>query len=103
MSKKEHSSSYVGKHFARGGDPAAASARAENDAEDTTARPGGENATAQASAQTADAPAAPDDAPTDADVNRSAALMSVLVIVSRITGFLRTWAQAYGMGTTIVA
>lgn len=103
MSKKEHSSSYVGKHFARGGDPAAASARAENDAEDTTARPGGGNAIAQASAQTADAPAAPDDAPTDADVNRSAALMSVLVIVSRITGFLRTWAQAYGMGTTIVA
>ena len=103
MSKKEHSSSYVGKHFARGGDPAAASARAENDAEDTTARPGGEKAIAPASAQTADAPAAPDDAPTDADVNRSAALMSVLVIVSRITGFLRTWAQAYGMGTTIVA
>lgn len=39
----------------------------------------------------------------DDDVSRSAALMSVLVIVSRITGFLRTWAQAYGMGTTIVA
>ena len=47
-----------------------------------------------------------DDASTtasDSDVNRSAALMSVLVIVSRITGFLRTWAQAYGMGTTVIA
>ncbi len=43
------------------------------------------------------------DGATDADVSRSAALMSVLVIISRITGFLRTWAQAYGMGTTIVA
>lgn len=44
-----------------------------------------------------------EEAPTDADVSRSAALMSVLVIISRITGFLRTWAQAYGMGTTVVA
>ncbi len=38
-----------------------------------------------------------------ADVGRSAALMSGLVIVSRITGFFRTWAQAFGMGTTLVA
>ena len=37
------------------------------------------------------------------DVGKSAALMSGLVIVSRITGFFRTWAQAYGMGTTLVA
>ena len=29
--------------------------------------------------------------------------MSGLVIVSRITGFFRTWAQAFGMGTTITA
>lgn len=43
------------------------------------------------------------DQASDADVSRSAALMSGLVIVSRITGFLRTWAQAYGMGTTIAA
>ena len=43
------------------------------------------------------------DAVSDADVSQSAALMSILVVISRITGFLRTWAQAYGMGTTIVA
>lgn len=43
------------------------------------------------------------DAASDADVSQSAALMSILVVISRITGFLRTWAQAYGMGTTIVA
>ncbi len=37
------------------------------------------------------------------DIGKSAALMSGLVIVSRITGFFRTWAQAFGMGTTITA
>lgn len=37
------------------------------------------------------------------DVGRSAALMSGLVIISRITGFFRTWAQAFGMGTTLVS
>ncbi len=36
-------------------------------------------------------------------VGRSTAMMSGLVIVSRITGFMRTWAQAYGMGATLVA
>ena len=36
-------------------------------------------------------------------VGRSAALMSVLVIVSRLTGFLRTWGQAYAIGVTVMA
>ncbi|MBQ9058663.1 MAG: murein biosynthesis integral membrane protein MurJ [Atopobiaceae bacterium] len=36
-------------------------------------------------------------------VGRSAALMSVLVIVSRITGFLRTWGQAFALGTTLLS
>ena len=36
-------------------------------------------------------------------VGRSTALMSVLVIVSRITGFFRTWAQAFALGTTLLA
>ena len=36
-------------------------------------------------------------------VGRSAALMSLLVIVSRITGFLRTWGQAAAMGVTVTA
>ncbi len=40
---------------------------------------------------------------TEASVGRSAALMSVLVIISRLTGFLRTWGQAYALGVTITA
>lgn len=39
----------------------------------------------------------------DVTVGRSAALMSVLVIISRITGFLRTWGQAYALGVTAMA
>ena len=53
-----------------------------------------------------DAPDASDDATktaSDSDVNRSAALMSVLVIVSRLTGFFRTWGQAYAIGVTVMA
>ena len=38
-----------------------------------------------------------------AQVGRSAALMSVLVIVSRLTGFFRTWGQAYAIGVTVMA
>lgn len=37
------------------------------------------------------------------NVTRSAAMMSVLVVVSRITGFLRTWGQAYALGVTALA
>ena len=40
---------------------------------------------------------------TQEQVGRSAALMSVLVIVSRLTGFLRTWGQAYAIGVTVMA
>lgn len=39
----------------------------------------------------------------EASVDRSAAMMSVLVILSRITGFLRTWSQAIGVGGGVVA
>ena len=39
----------------------------------------------------------------DAQVGRSTALMSALVIVSRLTGFLRTWGQAYALGVTVTA
>ncbi|WP_228478404.1 murein biosynthesis integral membrane protein MurJ [Thermophilibacter immobilis] len=38
-----------------------------------------------------------------AQVGRSAALMSVLVVVSRLTGFFRTWGQAYAIGVTVMA
>ena len=30
-------------------------------------------------------------------------MMSVLVIISRLTGFLRTWGQAYALGVTVTA
>lgn len=36
-------------------------------------------------------------------VGKNAALMSVLVIVSRITGLFRTWGQAYALGVTVLA
>lgn len=36
-------------------------------------------------------------------VGRNAALMSALVLVSRLTGFLRTWGQAYAIGVTVMA
>lgn len=48
--------------------------------------------------------AASEDDDMDAEaVGKSAALMSGLVIISRITGFFRTWAQAYGLGASITA
>ena len=50
----------------------------------------------------ADKPDKPEVA-TQEQVGRSAALMSVLVIVSRLTGFLRTWGQAYAIGVTVMA
>ena len=37
------------------------------------------------------------------DLSRSTSMMSVLVLISRITGFLRTWAQAFAMGATVLA
>ncbi len=36
-------------------------------------------------------------------VNSSAALISACVMVSRITGFVRTWAMAYALGSTLLA
>ena len=38
-----------------------------------------------------------------ASVGKSAAMMSVLVIISRLTGFMRTWGQAYALGVTALA
>lgn len=36
-------------------------------------------------------------------VGRSAALISVCVVISRITGFIRTWAMGFAMGTTLLS
>ena len=54
---------------------------------------------------TSEAPGASEtsDEARDAQVGRSSALMSALVIVSRLTGFLRTWGQAYALGVTVTA
>lgn len=60
----------------------------------------------EAPAVTAEAPAPREegsDEARDAQVGRSTALMSALVIVSRLTGFLRTWGQAYALGVTVTA
>lgn len=54
-----------------------------------------------AAASTPAAPAA--EAATSDAVGRSTAMMSVLVVVSRITGFVRTWAQAFALGTTLLS
>ena len=52
------------------------------------------------------APVAEPGAPTgemDESVHRSAVLISACVILSRITGFFRTWAMAFAMGSTLMA
>ena len=49
-------------------------------------------------AQTPTAPEARDVA-----LSKNTALISVLVIISRLTGFVRTWAQAYALGVTVIA
>ncbi|OUO35585.1 murein biosynthesis integral membrane protein MurJ [Olsenella sp. An290] len=66
--------------------------------------PAGEKNLAPREGSASRTPAAPaGDAGTSDVVGRSAAMMSALVIVSRITGFVRTWAQAYALGTTLLA
>ncbi|WP_290996249.1 murein biosynthesis integral membrane protein MurJ [Gordonibacter sp.] len=44
-------------------------------------------------------------APTDsaAEVGSSAALISVCVMISRVLGFVRTWAMAFALGSTLLA
>ena len=63
----------------------------------------GEAATAEAAEVSATEAAEATDAATDNNVGRSAAMMSALVIVSRLTGFFRTWGQAFALGTTLLS
>lgn len=49
----------------------------------------------------AQTPAAPE--ARDVALSKNTALISVLVIISRLTGFVRTWAQAYALGVTVIA
>ncbi len=37
------------------------------------------------------------------NIGRSAAIMSIATIVSRLTGFLRTWAMAFALGNTLLS
>ncbi len=61
---------------------------------DGSKEPDGLNAVAEEAAQ----PGASDEA-----VGRNTAMMSVLVIISRLTGFVRTWGQAFALGTTLLS
>ncbi len=44
-----------------------------------------------------------DDQSSEEAIGRNTAMMSVLVVVSRLTGFLRTWGQAFALGVTALA
>ena len=84
--------------------PAAAGAAVEKAVE--PAAPGAK-ATAPEAAPEAEAPETPAEAAADeavdSQVGRSAAMMSVLVVASRLTGFFRTWGQAFALGTTLLS
>lgn len=43
------------------------------------------------------------DTATDEAISRSSAMMTGIVLVSRLTGFVRTWAQAFALGATMLA
>ncbi len=75
--------SHGGAHFAPARDTAGAHAKAVSEAP---------RQKAQGSA---------DDVP--ASVGGSAALISLCVMVSRVTGFIRTWAMGFAMGTTLLS
>ncbi len=98
-----------GRHFA----PAGRVARpAGNPASAAPAHFGGGRASRPAAAQ--DAPAAASAAPAasqgeqansaeSASVGRSQLLISICVAISRLTGFVRTWAMGMAMGTTLLS
>ena len=75
--------------------------QAKPDIESDNAAPDEETA-APAPAGEPGSPADDDPASSEA-VGRSAAMMSGLVIISRITGFFRTWGQAFALGATVTA
>lgn len=59
--------------------------------------------TDQMTKHTTPAEGQPSDQGRRAALGRNTAMMSALVIITRLTGFLRTWAQAYAVGVTMVA
>ena len=80
--------------------PAAAGATVEKAVE--PAAPGAKATAPEAEAPETPAESAADEA-VDSQVGRSAAMMSVLVVASRLTGFFRTWGQAFALGTTLLS
>lgn len=58
--------------------------------------------TPSTSTNTSTSPSA-DAAANERQLGKNTLLMSVLVMISRITGFVRTWAQAYALGVTVLA
>lgn len=86
------------KHLASGPEPSEMASGAATDRVPTVLEaPSEAHATASAEPETSSEEAR------DAQVGRSTALMSALVVVSRLTGFLRTWGQAYALGVTVAA
>lgn len=74
---------------------------AQDDVSTQAASPAQEAAAEPDAAETE--PATQEDSSRATSVGRSAALMSGLVIVSRITGFFRTWGQAMALGVTVTS
>lgn len=77
---------------------------------DKTREPLPQRPSSAAGAATPETPAAPSAQPASApaparakSVGASAALMSVCVLFSRITGFLRTWAMAFALGSSFLS
>ena len=88
---------YMNKHMKKNGD-----VTGDGGVSRTVTGDGGVSRTVTGNGGVSRTPAATDTAPSQS-IGRSAALMSVLVVISRITGFFRTWAQAYAMGATLLA
>ena len=78
--------SHEPKHMRRPGAPAAGEPRATQ----TSSAPAVQASELSASEQ-------------QAKVGSNAALMSFFVVISRLTGFFRTWGQAYAIGVTVMA
>ena len=59
--------------------------------------------TDETASRTDDAEVKPTASYDEGQVQRNTALMSALVIISRITGFFRTWGQAFALGVTVTS
>ena len=67
------------------------------------AAPGAGGAHFKQAARGEEAPEPADAPASEESIGRSTAMMSGLVVISRITGFFRTWGQAFALGATVTA